>query len=213
MKHRILLSFVFVVCSSSIENVVAQEPLPGLFRGNMSHSGYDTTAFKTHTPLGADLFLSLDVFGLHFNSNSTGGFGIGMGGEVRVKPVFMGGIITGLSDNEGILSADGTTDYRFISLYGGTWIGKYRIEIGGIHGWGQGNGSGSTHYTSLFVGVNRRFGGIFLFEPEIKILLPIDGTFITQSYKFGPPATIVTEHSHLRDLFFGLSIKIGLGYN
>jgi len=205
MVHRIYLLLIIVAYLSGVKHVVAQD--------STSHSSYDTTAFKMYVPLGADIFLSVDVFGLHFNPGTTGGYGIGIGGEIRVKPVFVGGVMTGVSDNEGILSADGTNDYQFISLYGGTWIGKYRMEIGGIRGWGQGNGSGTTHYTSLFVGVDRRFGEIFLFEPEIRILLPIDGTFLTQSYKFGPPATIVTEHSHLRDLFFGIGVKVGIGYN
>lgn len=170
--------------------------------------------FKWWPPfVGADVFLSLDIFGLHFNSSSGVGLGVGIGGEVRARPLFVGAVITGLSNNEGILSGDGTPDYLFTSFYGGTYIGKYRMEIGGIHGWGQGIGSGTTHYTSLFVGVSRRYAQILLFQPEVRVMFPIAGTFITNVSRFGPPATIVSEHSHLRDLFFGLGLKVGIGYN
>ncbi|MFZ1081849.1 MAG: hypothetical protein WAO19_07980 [Candidatus Kryptoniota bacterium] len=140
MSNRLIILFAFILCLSNAENAAAEEPLQSLLNDSTSHDVPDTTSFKTYIPLGFDVFLSLDAFGLHFNANGDGGASVGLGGEVHVRPVFVGAILTGLSTNEGIVSADGTPDYRFNSLYGGTYIGDFRLDIGEIHGWGQGIG-------------------------------------------------------------------------
>ncbi|MFZ1081304.1 MAG: hypothetical protein WAO19_05190 [Candidatus Kryptoniota bacterium] len=177
-----------------------------------------TKGTKILASLGGSLTFNIDIDGPHFNPNSAVfGGGVGIGGEVHVKPLFVVGIVMGLGDNEGIIGYDPTTPYLFSTLYGGTWIGKYQIVAGEINGVGDG-GVGYTRYTSLFVGANRKDVKIFFFEPEIRVMFPISGSFVTgpASYKFevGPSEERdITEHSHLRDLFFGLTLKVGIGVN
>lgn len=204
MIHRVFLPFAFFVCLVSVERASAQEAVA------TSHSDYDTTALKVHTPLGWDLFFNLNLFGLHFDPNAaTLGEEIGIGAELRVSPFFLGAI-AGISDNEGMWQDDAQY-YRCLSIYGGAVIGKYRLEIGGAHGWAA-NGD---NYASVFLGGSRKYGDIFFVEPEIRIVYPVAGTFSYELnyWHYPPPFVTVSPNFSIRDIFFGLGVKLGIGYN
>ncbi|MCL5266485.1 MAG: hypothetical protein M1469_00080, partial [Bacteroidetes bacterium] len=141
---------------------------------------------------------------------------VGLGTEVRVAPVFIGGII-GTSGNE--IPRQPSVFY-YSSLYAGFMIDGYRIEFGNVYG--VTNTLLSTHppplavYKSYFAGIGRRYGSGFFFEPEIKFMFPVDATYyyyenIPGSYGYpGYDTAVGTDNCGLRDLFLALSVKVGL---
>ncbi|MFZ1081053.1 MAG: hypothetical protein WAO19_03920 [Candidatus Kryptoniota bacterium] len=199
MKHKIFLLLVFIVYLLSGRNATAQD--------STSHLEPDTSAFKWPSFIGGDLFLGGELLGVHFDAENAGTFGFmgfGAGGEVRVRPVFLGTMVGA------IVREDGAT-YDCTSIYGGLLIDRYRLEIGGTHA--QETEGLIDKYNSLFLGASGRFGGIVFIEPEIKIVFPIDGTFFISSGGSYPAAAVVTRYFHLRDMFFGIGLKAGVGFN
>ncbi len=167
---------------------------------------------------GFDLFATGEAYSLHFRR--VGFFSmsgaVGLGTEVRVAPVFIGGII-GTSGNE--IPRQPSVFY-YSSLYAGFMIDGYRIEFGNVYG--VTNTLLSTHppplaaYKSYFAGIGRRYGSGFFFEPEIKFMFPVVATYyyhenIPGSYGYpGYDTAVGTDNSGLRDLFFALSVKVGV---
>jgi hypothetical protein len=225
MKHKVLLLPVLIVCLSKVETVAAQD--------STGHSASSISFCETPLVLGGDLFTSIDAFAFHFNAETvpfTAALGFGV--EVRVNTLFLGGMLS-VSSNEGIVRNDLEDVYPATSVYGGMMIGKYRLEVGEIHAWVE--DSSIPRYTSIFVGASRRFGGIFMFEPEVRVVFPVNGTFVTEatggrppatnmeqrhvseilktSVMVWPPPTIVEQRLHFRDIFFGFGVKLGIGYN
>lgn len=154
--------------------------------------------------LGGDLFLTVDYPVTHQSYTSAE---VGYGAEIRVAPVFVGGII-GLSDVNG-------SALSYWSLYGGASFAKYRIEVGGTRA-PQNQYNGTLNNTALFLGISRRipFAYIFLVEPEVRVTMPVVETFL-HPIDGGPPRDgyLVTQHFGLRYLYLGFTVKLGIGYN
>lgn len=162
--------------------------------------------------VGGDIFLAVDAFGLHLSNPTPMTSAVGLGAEVRVGPCFLG-VSRGISENDG-LSSGLELYYDYVSAYGGASVGNYRIETGGA--WTLNTAHSSFGYTILFLGVNRRFGGIVFLEPEIRIMLPVVSrlSYIIDNDGYGPPDYYeATKHYHFRDMFFAFSVKVGFGFN
>ena len=98
-------------------------------------------------------------------------------------------------------------------------IDGYRIEAGEIYGetaWLDQDSPPLAVYKSYFAGIGRRYGSGFFFEPEIKFMFPVISTYyyhknIPGSYGYpGYDTAVGTDNCGLRDLFFALSVKVGL---
>ncbi len=173
--------------------------------------------FVSH--VGGDFFAQGEAYSLHFSKvglfSMSGGFGLGA--EFRVAPVFIGGII-GESGNE---IPRPPSEFYFSSLYAGFNIRGYRIELGRVYGetsdWDPISPPLSV-YKSYFAGIGRRYGSGFFFEPEIKFMFPVVATYyyhenIPGSYGYpGYDTTVATDNCGLRDLFFALTAKVGMGF-
>lgn len=155
--------------------------------------------------LGAGFFITIDELSSHGN----GGGAVGMGYDVRVGPVFAG-VINGISENDGLW--DGEVDWKYQSIYCGAWIDAWRIDINSTH-VGDYGVSGGEGFITASCDVSRRFEYFVFVEPEIRIMFPIASHYSPYSPKYGPYVPPVTVHYHLRDLFIGLSLKIGIGFN
>ena len=166
---------------------------------------------------GFDLFATGEAYSLHFRR--VGFFSmsgaVGLGTEVRIAPVFVGGII-GTSGNE---IPRPPSDFYFSSLYAGFIIDGYRVEVGKIYGetmWLDQDSPPVAVYNSYFAGIGRRYGSGFFFEPEIKFMFPVVATYyyhenIPGSYGYpGYDTAVATDNCGLRDLFFALSLKVGV---
>ncbi len=168
--------------------------------------------------MGADVFLTGEYFGLHLDGPTGAASDGGVGIEVRVHPFSLGYII-GFCGKEGIPGVrkldeqqGGIWDFTYRTIYVGVTVGKYRLEAGETNAdnsWSVSN-SPSSSYTSAFLGMSRRVGGMLFFEPELKIMYPVVSHYWnTASSPFIP----VTEHYGLHDLFFAIGLKLGIGIN
>ena len=190
-----------------------------LAQGGASHfapADSGTYSWKWMTKhVGGDLFLSAEIYGLHLTGVGSLTNGAGVGAEVRVHPLFLGAVV-GICGDEGIPYIPHSGIYSFYSLYVGITLHNYRAELGEIQGDSRGwvgPQSGVVSYTSGFLGISKRWSGIFFFEPEVKIMFPIvaDG-YVGERF---PPDEWVRfrEHYQPHDLFFALSVKVGVGFN
>ncbi len=167
---------------------------------------------------GFDLFATGEVYSLHFSRVSflSSSGGVGMGAELRIAPVFIGGIF-GESGNE---IPRPPSEFYFSSLYAGFMISGYRIDVGKIYGetqWLDQDSPPVAVYNSLFAGIGRRYGSGFFFEPEIKFMFPVTSTYYYYANQpgimyNGPNAhtAVGRDNGGLRDLFLAFSIKVGL---
>ena len=205
MRNKAFLFFVFVMHLFSLGNAAAQD--------STSHVTVDTSRSQCHSLLGGDLFLIADIY-VPMRQQYYTSFKVGWGAEIRVAPVFLGAVL-GISDNGG-LSSYGDTYFDYLSVYAGTSIYKYRVEIGGAWTINTYRGPSDENYTFLFLGVNRRYGEIAFIEPEIRIMFPVSSrlTYPANNANLFPPEYYeATKHYNLRDLFLGISVKFGIGYN
>jgi len=208
MRIRFLCLITAILCSLSVGKVAAQEHAHALSEDSTKHIAEDTTGIKWPSDLGGDLFLTGDLFLLR-TPNYFGAMGSGLGTEIRLRPFFLASIV-GLT-----VRGDGS-EFRYVSIYGGRLIGRYRLEIGGTNA-GITRGSPGDAYTYLFLGGSGKFGRAIFIEPEIRIMFPVVSRL---SYFTGnrdaPPygeTEIVTRHYNVSNVFFGLGVKIGIGYN
>lgn len=188
-------------------------------QGGASHFAGDTTTFDwegitkvwnwVSKHVGGDLFISYEMYGLHLSGVGSLTRGYGPGAEIRVRPVFLGAFV-GFCDDEGISGLYGT--FSFAELYAGTYVRGYRAEIGEVLGdnylWTD-NAVPRSTYSSAFLGVSKRLGNILFVEPGIKVMFPTVARYKIIYYG----ETSVTEHYHLRDLFFAFNLKVGIGVN
>lgn len=210
MKKVIFPLVVFSICLSSVAIAVAQD--------SANHPAPDTSAFKWPSFIGGDLFLGGELYGLHLSGVGSLTAGTAIGAELRIHPLFVGAT-AGFCGDEGIPYIhtfdkqvhQGT--FSFYSLYAGVIIGTYRADIGEIYG---DNSAWTTHtpdvnYTVGYLGISKRWCDIIFVEPEVKVMFPIVAHYsLVQNYiEFTP----VTQHYHLRDLFFAIGVKVGIGFN
>lgn len=161
--------------------------------------------------LGGDLFLTTDVFVLHVSGRGSLTSAQGIGAEIRVGPVFLGEIV-GFSDNDG-LWVGGAVNWKYESVYCGVLIDKWRVDFSGTRAGDYGIDEGEGFVTTS-CDVSRRYGKVFFIEPTIRVMFPIASHYLPLvSNPLGPAPPLVTAHYHLRDLFFGVSIKVGIGFN
>ena len=168
--------------------------------------------------VGGDFFLNGQLYGLHLSGGGSVTRSIGLGAEIRARPVFLGGTV-GFSSDEGLPFSHAQVghDIGFYSydLYVGAIVDEYRVEIGEnyvdnvdwISRYYQ-----RINFTTGFVGVSRKIGGVAFLEPEIKIMFPIVSHYwigYEPPFNSGP----AVEHYHVGDLFFALGLKIGFGFN
>jgi len=199
---RVFLLGATIIWLLNFESAFAQD--------STSQSTPDTASFKMHLPLGWDIFLTSDFsfpVNRHDYTSIRGGYGI----ELRVYRGFLG-LVRGIGDDGGLTSEDIFLNY--ISIYGGMSIYKYyRFEVGGI--WATDNYS--VNYTFFFLGASGRYASIVFIEPEFRIMFPLSSTLPypspSNSYQWPPEIIYATRHYGFRDLFFGFSLKAGLGYN
>ncbi len=165
--------------------------------------------------IGGDLFLSAGFYGLHLTGVGSLTNDVGLGGEARVYSFVLGGMY-GISGDEGIHPIPPSGIFSFYSLYAGVIVGSYRCEIGETHADSQGwidEQSGNASYSSGFLGISRRWGRAFFFETGAKVVLPLASMGYVGS-RFPPEQWFhFREHYRLQDLFFGLSVKVGIGIN
>lgn len=170
------------------------------------------------THFGGDLFVEGGFYGFHLRGSSSTGSGFGPGIELRIHPIFVG-FSVGLCGDEGIPGLEsfnngggGASSFTYTSIYVGAMVDSFRIEMGKI----DGNNSISTvngnpaGYTAAFLGVSRRLGGVFFFQPELKIMYPLVANYWTSSHA---NAVRVSQHYDVRDLYFGIGVRVGLGFN
>lgn len=171
--------------------------------------------------VGGDLFLSYEIYGLHLSGIGSLTRGYGPGAELRISPLFIGGIV-GICGDEGISPIHELYVQRahqfggyyfFSSLYAGIIVSNCRMEIGGVYGdsrdWVS-RGPGE-NYTAGFFGVSKRWGDLLFVEPEAKIMFPIVAHYAVTPD--GESWWYFSEKYHLRDLFFAISLKAGIGVN
>ncbi len=173
--------------------------------------------FANH--IGADLFATGEYYGFHLGGPSSTTMGGGPGIELRYHPVFLG-IIAGVCGDEGIPglyqsdnTEGGTRTYSYTSIYGGISIDGVRFGAGVINAsnsmWVTNNPS--SRYTSAFLEVSRRIGGLLFIQPQVKVIYPVVA-HLYEGYHSGPLVP-VTQHYHLRDLYFAVGLKLGIGVN
>ncbi|MFZ1081478.1 MAG: hypothetical protein WAO19_06080 [Candidatus Kryptoniota bacterium] len=212
-----VLPLLFAVGSLCIsENVAAQ--------GDTTHAVSDSIKGAWGTSVAMDFFITGELYTLHFSGPSSLTPSAGVGAEFRFKPVFIG-YIAGFSGDEGIPGLHGMPSYNdfpyspsftYSLVYCGGVIVNYRFEMGEIkgqhYGADQASGYVNTSYSSVFLGVSKRFGKIFLFEPELKIMFPVSSGFpiVTEPHNGDFPWVI--RHYHISDLFFAIGFKIGAGF-
>ncbi len=168
--------------------------------------------------VGADIFVGPGLYALHLSS----GFSYHLatpdlwnaGIEIRVHPVFLDYVV-GLGGDDGVpfhgppYAPPGP--YNLASIYGGITLNKYRAEAGVLNGNTHGQVDQDTPnftYTAVFLGVSRRYGQYVFVEPDLRIVFPIA---VHSGSQTGLPP--LTEHYHLWDCFFGLHVKVGIGFN
>jgi len=204
MVHRIYLLLIIVAYLSGAKNVAAQD--------STSHSGYDTTSFNWPSDLGGDLFLHYEIYGFHLKGVGSLTSAEYLGVEVRFRPLFVGGMV-GLSGDQGIRYVHPSRSlFSAYSFYAGVFFDDYRAEIGGTRGsdnWFVDNSP--KDYTVGFLGISKRWSDIVFVEPEIKIMLPITAHYDLEP-EYGQFIT-VTQHYSLKDLYFAIGVKVGIGYN
>ena len=219
MRHRIFLLSVFVISLSNIGKATAQD--------GASHFANDSSKFSWPSIpsfIGGDLFLSGEIYGLHLSGAGSLTAGAGPGAEIRIHPAFIGAAV-GFCGDEGIPylhainrqnSSVGhyPTTYSFYLVYAGVVINEYRLAIGAVHGdntlWVT--KTPEMNYTTTFMGISRRCGHIFFFEPEVKVMFPVVAHYSLlplQSNMYTP----ITARFSLRDLYFAFSVKLGIGFN
>ncbi len=159
---------------------------------------------------GMDIFAQGEAYTFHLskvNLLSLYG-GAGLGAEVRILPLFGGGVI-GVS---GYQIRPRPSTFYFFSWYAGLALDGYRFEVGNEYG----QTSGLVPYPQLavykdyFVGISRRYYSGWFLEPEIKVMIPTFATYYT-----GPQGNVnpLSDHYGLRDLFLALTVKIGVGFD
>ncbi len=166
--------------------------------------------------LGADLFVDPEFYGIHLTSTPQLGLDLfNVGVEIRVHRVFVdyefdvGGnyymILEALSPR--ILFSYSN------SISAGVVFHADRLEAGILHGgtgvwWDQ--DTPPNNFTAAFLGAGTRYGHVFFVEPELKVMFPL-----SFHHDHGPFAgdNPYTERYHPWDLFFGLSVKLGIGFN
>ena len=171
--------------------------------------------------VGGDLFFSGEIFGIHLLDHSgyltTAG---GIGAELRLRDLFCGALIGNRGD-EGLPDFSPAGTFSFYSLYAGVAFKGYRVEIGEIHGDNASWIASDPHkgYTVAFIGASRRWGDVIFFEPSVKLIFPVVANSDHYMRYFSDPSfppieyAPFTEFYHIRDLFFGFSLKAGVGFN
>lgn len=161
--------------------------------------------------VGGDLFVTYEIYGFNFDTFSPPTSGGGPGIEIRIHPVFVGSY-AGFCGNEGISGPKGT--FSFAALYAGVIVGGYRFEAGEILGdnsaWTAMEVPRQT-YTSAFIGLSKRVGLCLFLEPDVKLVFPIISHYWKGDYGHGFVPAV--GHYQLRDLFFSIGLKLGVGSN
>jgi hypothetical protein len=168
--------------------------------------------------VGADIFISPGLYALHLSSGL--GYHLAtpdlynVGIEIRVYPIFLDYVV-GVGDDDGIPFPTPPYPPTFLfdltSVYGGIRLNEYRAEAGVLNGDTHGQVDQDTpsfKYTAVFLGVSRRFGHYLFAEPDLRIVFPI---VVHSGSQTG--LAPLTEHYHLWDCFFGLHVKVGIGFN
>ncbi len=205
------LSVVFPLCAG---NVRAQSDTSRVAPKDSITYGWEqiTTGWNwISKQVGGDLFITYEIYGFNLNTFSPPTSGGGPGIEIRVRPVFVGSYV-GFCGNEGIQGPWGM--FSFAAFYGGAIVHGYRLEVGEVLGdntaWTEMEVPHQT-YTSAFIGVSRRIGSYFFLEPDVKLMLPIVSHYSTGNTLEGFVPGV--GHYHLRDLFFSIGLKLGIGAN
>jgi hypothetical protein len=210
MKHLRYSMLVLVLCELYGRSVLAQ--------GKATPAWPDTNTFNLTSIMGGDLFLSGDAFLLHASTIQSLTDAFGLGAELRFRPVFFGAVVGGCGD-EGIPNMHAAdiqtknTSFLFLGLYAGAIVGKYKFEIGRTFAGNIGSNPHGTfvNYTSIFLGIGKRFGTDAFIEPQVKISFPIVGCYqrLDQRNNFYG----VTEYYHMNDFCIALSLKVGVGFD
>lgn len=216
MRHRNFYFVAVIVCALNVGTTVAQD--------NTGNPAPDTASFKWPPFIGGDIFVNGEVYGLHLGGPASLEPALGIGAELRIKPVFLG-FVAGFSGDDGIPGLHGlaSTEYlhyspnfTYTSLYCGVTMEQYRYELGELtakHFAQEAAQDVRTSYSCAFAGVSRRFGKLFLFEPCVKIVFPLSATYPIVSSTQSTVYPWITRHYHLSDLFFAIGLKVGIGFN
>jgi len=123
-----------------------------------------------------------------------------------VRPVFLGAII-GFAGG----GAQGGT-FLFSSLYTGVIINDYRVEIGKTYADSSPfSDKTPSDYRVYFLDLSKRFGTVIFLEPDIKAMFPTVG----HHWQSNPGYSLIptTEFYHFGNLYFAISVKVGIGFN
>ena len=162
--------------------------------------------------VGGDLFMDLGVYGLNLSKPGQVAVEEGFGAEIRVRPIFFGGMV-GFSGDPGIRYVSYPRNFfLFYSIYVGVITDQYRFEVGETYGYSDwATHSLGMNYTSGYLGIGKRWSNIVFFEPEFRINFPIVSHYsLEPSYSQFIP---MTGHYGLRDLYFSINAKFGIGFN
>ncbi len=222
------------ICSSEMATTIPSRSLRShKFLQAITHVEADTAHYAiidtNHTrfmnfswwpsSLGADIFVSPGLYALHLSS----GFSYHLatpdlwnaGIEIRVHPVFLDYVVGwGVGEDDGIpfhgppFPSAGV--YYLTSIYGGITMHGYRVEAGVLNGDTRGYDEDNPRYmyTTVFLGLSRRYGKVFFAEPDLRIVFPIA---VHSGSQTGLPP--LKEHYHFWDCFFGLHVNVGIGFN
>ncbi len=168
--------------------------------------------------VGADIFISPGLYALNPGSGLRPRLDIyNYGIEIRVHPIFVdyvvgwGTIEAGNVPFHGAPYPPSGASPYLTSVYGGITLNNYRAEVGVLNG-DTGYLDPYTpgyRYTAAFLGVSRRFGHYVFAEPDLRIVFPV----VLHSGSVAGVMPAQTQHYHLWDFFFGLSVKVGIGFN